>query len=515
MSMMCRNQRDCKRPALDGCDGLCERCFIRRFFVTHPLYGDHEYIPTDKQLEFHTCPAPNVMLEGARGTGKSVAIRNDAHMRAMAVPGLTYLIIRRTMPELRKTHLKFIDMEMKRLGGRFNKTEGIAYYPNGSLGFFGHCETEDDVMKLLSSEYAVIYFDEITTFTQKQIQDIGTCCRVPEGSGLLALIRSGTNPIGVGADFIRSYYIAKDVDPMEDDEYNPDDFVAISTKMEDNPHIDEKQYRKKFAGMPEHIRQAWLEGEWIMEGAYFSDFKPVVKGPDGVAEVEWHVIKKLPKIKHEGRLVPFYEFVNQPWVKVYRAVDWGFFPDPACCLWVAILPSGREIVFHEDTWFRHTAANVAEKIKEQSEDMRIAETFCDPRMFDNEEATGHSVGGIFEMNGVPLTKSKNDRAAAGFAIHEHLNTIMEDGFPKLQIYVPGPKRGCFMLYKTMPTLRMDKNDPRKIADGNDHWTIALAYFCMVLIAASKHTFTAARPKWMKKKQTADKYVLGRHNIRRH
>src|SRR4051812_27973296 len=100
------------------------------------------YTPTIKGAEFHELTIPNAILEGPRGTGKSIILRNDAHIHAMACPGLAYLIVRRTMPELRKSHLRFIEREMKRLGGYFNKTESIAYYPNGSLGYYGHCETE-------------------------------------------------------------------------------------------------------------------------------------------------------------------------------------------------------------------------------------------------------------------------------------------------------------------------------------------------------------------------------------
>jgi hypothetical protein len=61
----------------------------------------------------------------------------------MACPGLDYLIVRRTMPELRKSHLKFIEAEMRRLGGTFNKTESIEGWrrhfnevrPHSSLGY--------------------------------------------------------------------------------------------------------------------------------------------------------------------------------------------------------------------------------------------------------------------------------------------------------------------------------------------------------------------------------------------
>jgi hypothetical protein len=469
------------------------------FVVEHPEHGTHEYYPTPKQLEFHQCQAPNCILEGSRGTGKSVAIRNDAHMRALAVPGLAYLIIRRTMPELRKTHIRFIQAEMRKLGGFYNKTEGIAYYPNGSVGHFAHCEGEEDVMKLLSSEYGVIYLDEITTFSQDQITKIATCARVPEGCGLIALIRGGTNPIGIGADYVRTYYITKDVDPLEDPDYHPDDYVAIHTILSDNPHIDANQYRKRFSGLPEHVRRAWLDAEWALEGAYFADFRPTVAGPNG-DPIEWHVISKLPRVESEI-------LSDVKWLRIYRTVDWGYFPDPACCLWIVILPNGREIVFDEETWFKTIAKDVATEIKEQSDGQRIAETFCDPTMFDGSEATGHSVGDIFEMNGVPLTQSKNSRSAVGFAIHEHLNTLLEDGFPKMVFY-----KKCKMLIKTLPTLRMDKHDTKKIADGNDHWTIALGYYCMTHTGASMAPNRAVTPKWMVPKPSK-KAVLGRYNVR--
>jgi hypothetical protein len=87
------------------------------------------YRPTLKGAEFHELTVANAILEGPRGTGKSVILRNDAHIHALSCDGLDYLIVRRTMPELRMSHLKFIEAEMKRLGGTFNKTESIAYYP--------------------------------------------------------------------------------------------------------------------------------------------------------------------------------------------------------------------------------------------------------------------------------------------------------------------------------------------------------------------------------------------------
>jgi hypothetical protein len=455
-----------------------------------------EYAPTDVQRRFHETAAPNCILEGSRGTGKSLAIRMDGHMRALAYPGLSYLVLRRSMPELRKTHLRFIGTEMGKLGGTFNKTESIAYYPNGSLGYYSHCETDDDMMRLLGGEWAVIYFDEMTTFSQEQITKIATCARVTEGSGLTALIRGGTNPIGEGAEYVHRYYILKDVPPEEDQDYDPNDYEAIHTLLADNPHIDQAQYRKKFSSQPAHYRKAWLDGEWVVEGAYFEDFQPTRDGKP------WHVIPELPRIDGQWLLA-------LPWIRIYRAVDWGWWPDPAVCIWFALLPNGRAIVFKERHWHRATAAEVAQAIKSESGGMRIAETFCDPKMFDGSEATGNSIGDLFERNGIPLTRSRNDRSASGFSIHEYLNTTLDDGLPKLQIL----DQGCPTLIKTLPIMRMDKNNPARIADGNDHWVISLAYFCMGgSVGPSRNPSKPEVPFWMRK-APGSRWVVGSESVK--
>lgn len=465
-----------------------------QFGKPKPGLEDYTYVPNPKQLDFHESVAPNCIIEGSRGTGKSGCIRMDAHMRALSVPNYPYLIIRRTMPELKKSHLRFIHFEMKALGGDYHKTDAISYYPNGSQGFFSHCETEDDMMRLLSSEYAAIYFDEISTFTWSMITKIASCLRVPEGSDMMAVSRGGTNPIGVGAAEVRRYYIVKDITPEEDPDYNPEDFQAIHTTLEDNPHIDREQYIKRLSNLPDHIRRAWLDGEWVVEGAYFHDYKPQKKTEQGL--VDWHCVSVLPVV-HDRSTNTYGAPHQYPWIQVYRAFDWGFSPDPAVCLWIASLPDGRALVFKEYHWKSTPARQVALDIKRMSEGMRIVDTYCDPSIFFNSNATEHmSIGDIIESQGVPLTESVNDRAAAGYAIHEYLNTLVGppgQELPKLQIFL----EGCPMLARTLGEMRVDKNHPERIANGNDHWVISLAYYCMASVGTSKDHTTVSTPRWMR------------------
>lgn len=457
------------------------------------------YTPTPKgQLVHADDLTPNLLIHGPRGTGKSTILRFDAHMRAMKFPGFKYLVLRRTMPQLRKSHLAFIEAEMKKLGGRFNKTENVAYYPevNGqqSKGYFSHCETEADVLNLLSSEFDLVIFDELTTFTIDMFIKISACARVPKGCGRIALVRAGTNPLGESTAGVMKYFITKDVSPDDNPDYDPSEFADLYIGKDDNPHLDMVQYQRRLSNLQGHARKAWLDGTWEVEGAYFTDFFPrrVVELRDENNNVvteqrPWHVIDELPTVKGKPLL-------EQEWISIYRAVDSGFNPDPAVCLWIAVMPNGRAIVFKEDYWLSTVARDVAKDIHAQSKGMRVVDTFADPTMFATKAHTGLADSDYYESEQISLTPSRNDRAAMGKAIHEWLGTIVDEE-PKLAIL----RSGCPQLIKTLPEMQRDKNDPRKIAPGNDHWVVSLAYFCQGFSAPSMEYTESTLPLWMRKK----------------
>lgn len=460
------------------------------------------------QSEFHQAPEDNVILEGGKGTGKSLAIRMDAHWRAQ-YPGFKYLILRRTMPALRRTHLGFIEAEMKKFGGIFHKTENTAYYPNGSKGYFGHCETEADILNYLSSEFGAIYFDELSTFSLKMFLDISSCARAPEDVPYVAVVRGGTNPIGEGSGWVKTWFIDKKVNFIEFPDYNPNDFKAIHSIYTDNPHINQTAYKGRLQNLSKHERDAYLAGRWIDVDGYFADWSPskLVEEPEGCEATDeatpWHVIESLPTVKGESLL-------KQPWVNIYRVMDWGWFPDPAVCLWIAVLPSGRAIVFKEMHWNSTTAKEVAQKIKAESKDMKVIATYCDPTMFDGSKASdGVSIGDIIDAEGVFLTASTNNRSAIGAAIHQWLNTNIEDGKPKIQVL----RNGAPNLIRTFPDMKTTKGNPSRIDDGEDHYVIALGYFCQSDILASREPSVPVIPRWMQPK-TNPATVLGNKNVRR-
>jgi terminase large subunit-like protein len=244
-----------------------------------------------KHQQFHESDQKNLLAYGNRGGGKSVLLRFDAHMRAMSVPNVNLILVRRTYPELMRSHLIHIGAEMKMLGGDYHKTEHVAYYPNNSKLFFSHVSTEADSLNLLSAEFLAAYFDELSTIPWDFFVKLCASVRVRRDSGLIAVVRAATNPLGPSAAELYSYFVNKDVDPEDDPDYNPNDWDAIKIQMEDNPHLDQEQYKTRFSGMPAYLRKAWLDGDFALENQLF-DFRPKKDGK------EYHVISSLPVISN-------------------------------------------------------------------------------------------------------------------------------------------------------------------------------------------------------------------------
>lgn len=448
--------------------------------------------PECNQAAFHASDAPNLLALGTRGTGKSTTLRWDAHIRCLMFPGFRALILRRTMPDLRKSHLAFIEREMKLMGGTYLHTTFEAKHSNGSLIQFSHCEKLADVLNFLSSEWDYIGFDELSTFSLEMFLQICAACRASTAVPWKALVRACSNPLGPGAPWMKQWFIDRDVNLAEYPDYHPDDFEMQFSRLSGNKYINKKEYEKRLRNLPDHVRRAWLLGEFVVEGAYFTDFMKAKYDEEKDEVIPWHAIQIMPT--WQGL-----DIFKLPWIKVYRSVDWGYHPDPAVCHWHVVLPDKRKFTFQEKTWKRTLAVDVAKEIKKFSDGMSIVETFCDPTMFVKTGNAPYSIAEIFEQNGVPLVAAQNDRILYGYSVHELLNTPGHDEkgkeCPSWQIL----DYACPELIRTFPLLQMDETDPRKIADGPDHWVISCAYFAMGGAPPSREPGRSEVPRWMRPK----------------
>lgn len=86
--------------------------------------------PNEKQKLFFECNNRFIGYGGARGGGKSWALRTKFILLAFNYPNLKLLLLRKTLPELRENHL--IPM-LTQLNGiaRYKKDERAFIFPNG------------------------------------------------------------------------------------------------------------------------------------------------------------------------------------------------------------------------------------------------------------------------------------------------------------------------------------------------------------------------------------------------
>jgi hypothetical protein len=437
------------------------------------------YAPTPLQQRFHESVAPNCIMEGSRASGKSTAMRFDAHTRCLGMENFKALIIRRVMPELKKSHLIFVGRECDLLGPElaiYNRSEFTVRYPQtNSLLMFGHAEDDRAVEKYLSSEWDAIYFDEIVTFMLREFLLISASARTTLDSGRLAIVRGGTNSVGRGAKWVKQYFLDKNPSREEAPDYLPEEWEAIHMDMDDNPHIDMASYEKRLMALPsEALRKAYRYGEWVTEGAMFSEWMERTR--EGQS---WHVIDEIPRIKG----VPI---TDLKWVEIVRALDWGYAPEgtPGCCLWFACMPDGTAVCFQEYYFKQTLPEDAAAEIKRRSQGMRVRYTVADPQMFA--EHRGESLAETFARAGVPLDDGDNERISGWVRLHAWLRETVNDGRterPRLQFY----SAGCPTAIRTMPQMVIDPKNPEDMLTRGveDEAADCARYFVMSRPSPSK------------------------------
>lgn len=209
---------------------------------------------------------------------------------------------------------------------------------------------------------------------------------------------------------------------------------------------------------------------------------------------------------------------QHPSVQIYRSFDMGFFPDPAYCLWIAHL-GNRYIAFKERSWIKTIVPDIARDIKAESEGMKIINTYCDPSIDINTGQDVNTIKDDFEMRGVPMENSVNNREHYAQSIHTALGLEVAPNVPLLQILNgSGKPLGCPYLIRTLPMMRYDEKHPLAMADHrDDHPTVALAYFLISSGALQRREMSetfSRTPRWMRQKFDTIRR-LGSESVREH
>jgi phage terminase large subunit len=152
----------------------------------HPDYDPnavHTYQPHGTCTELFKHRGPEVLFAGPAGTGKSRACLEKLHLMALLNPNMRGLIVRKTLASLGSTALVTFENqvalehlaagEMKWFGG--SPKEAACYkYRNGSVIVVGGM---DKSMKIMSSEYDIVYAQEATELTESDWEAITTRLR--------------------------------------------------------------------------------------------------------------------------------------------------------------------------------------------------------------------------------------------------------------------------------------------------------------------------------------------------
>ena len=175
----------------------------------------------EKQLLFYQSRTMYTAYGGARGGGKTHAVRIKAVGGAFTWPGIRILIVRKTYPELQSNHiepiLKMVPQELT----SYNGTLHTLYFQNGSTIHFGHWSGITSESEYQGQEYDWIFMEEATQFTESQFRTLGACLRgatkIPRRMYLTC------NPGGIGHLWVKRLFIDKEYRDGE----KPEDYTFI------------------------------------------------------------------------------------------------------------------------------------------------------------------------------------------------------------------------------------------------------------------------------------------------
>lgn len=299
-----------------------------------------EIKPTKKQEDLLQIPDEvfEVLYGGAAYGGKSFILTLLPLIRGWYKFGFRGLILRRKFPDLEKENIRLSKEFYPKTGAVYNETKHTWTWPQYSSYLdFGHIQHLKDIYDYDSSQYNYVFYDELTHFDERAyFYLVGSRVR-PSSSFNVALVRSGSNPGGIGQTFVYNRFVRPDEKghKLIRDKKTGLTRMFIPAFLQDNPYGLEydPQYANKLELLPEAEKRAKKYGDWhAFKGSVFTTFRPI-KFP-GEPDNALHVCKSFD--------------IPEWWPRIL-SVDWG---KRAMChaLWAAISPDKRVYIYRERVW---------------------------------------------------------------------------------------------------------------------------------------------------------------------
>ena len=385
--------------------------------------------PNPRQREFFASRARYTAYGGARGGGKSWALRRKLVCLCLRYPGLRALLVRRTYAELRANHVYPLLAEFEGLI-IYRESEKRLLFPNGSSISLGFCASDRDCLRYQGQEFDVIAIDEATQLTEHRFEVFKACLRgVDDRTRRMYLT---CNPGGVGHAWVKRLFVDRDFRPDED----PNDYRMIPARVWDNPALlqGDPDYVRQLESLPPRLCDAWLHGRWdVFEGQFFPEFSEAT-----------HVLPPRDIPQNLRRFVAF---------------DYGF--DMLAALLMGVDREGNLYVLREvcrpDLTLGEAALAVAGLCAGEAVEYAVAS----PDLWNRRQDTGRSGFEIMQaVRGMPPMSSADDRRIPGWRVlREYLSRKTA---PSLSV-----SSECRVLIDSLPALLCDPTRPEDAA-GEPH-----------------------------------------------
>lgn len=427
------------------------------------------YVPVPKQVVFEHQRPKYGMYGGAAGGSKSFGGRHALYRYAMAVPNFEALLLRKTFPELEKTHLRRMArecaiMQQAGIAVEFRKTDRQVVFPEtGGLIEAGHMDDKDAVDRYLSTEYDGIVADEGSTFDPDALLELSTRTARTNRPEMAAVGGAFfwvlTNPGGPATRMLVEMFIDHTPDydryPNLRAHYDPAQWRYVEATLEDNPYLD-PAYEASLAVLGPVRYEQLRRANWrIFAGQFFGMFRERVDGRP------YHV----QRLNVRGNRVNW-----------FRSLDWGR-SNPGCVGWWAILPDRHYHLAAELKFVDKDPKDVAIDmfaIDRQLGIEHVMYTACDPACFIKQQQTGTSIADSFRSAGIILRPRISNDRINGWARVRELFGDDGHGTPWLTL-----DPDCKYLIRTIPIQMQDKHNPEDIdTTGDDHGVDMVRYGAM-------------------------------------